>query len=79
MDPLEFQRLAERLAANPNAAELRTAISRAYYAAFHSACPFLTDAGFTPPRTATAHDEVQKRLNNCGQKEVQSAAAQLGQ
>ncbi len=50
MNPFLFYLLAERLATDPASgpAEFRTAISRAYYAAYHRGREFLTTLGGTP-------------------------------
>jgi len=50
MSGRDFLPLAQRLAAGPTEAEWRTAVSRAYYAAFHVARLLMTDLGFAVPR-----------------------------
>lgn len=57
MNPDDFVSLAGKLAANANADEAtyRTAVSRAYYGAFHLAAAFLAELGFVAPRTANVH------------------------
>lgn len=45
MDPADFISLAIRLSNNPREADLRTAVSRAYYGAFHLARRLLRDCG----------------------------------
>jgi uncharacterized protein (UPF0332 family) len=45
MDPADFISLAIRLSNSHNEADLRTAVSRAYYGAFHVAREFLEDCG----------------------------------
>ncbi|REK12316.1 MAG: hypothetical protein DWQ37_12180 [Planctomycetota bacterium] len=61
MKPNEFIVLAGRLAAgvDASAAERRSATSRAYYGAYHTAVNFLIAAGLQPPRE---HGEVQRML-----------------
>src|SRR5690242_2635113 len=56
MDPRTFLALAENLKAGPGAAEYRTAINRAYYAAFGFAVLVFDGIGLTTPaqRRATA-------------------------
>jgi hypothetical protein len=49
MDPHDFLLLAARLSNSSDQADLRTAVSRAYYAAFHVARDFLTALGFRTP------------------------------
>src|SRR5688572_21477559 len=73
----DFLPLARRLASGGSEAEWRTAVSRAYYAAFHVARDLLTDLGFTPPRADRAHEYLYRRLNNCGVAAVETAAGHL--
>jgi uncharacterized protein (UPF0332 family) len=73
----DFLPLARSLARGNDEAEWRTAVSRAYYAAFHTARDLLTDLGFGTPRADTAHEYLYRRLNNCGLAPVQSAARRL--
>lgn len=54
----DFLDLAVRLSEGRSEAELRTAVSRAYYAAFHVAKELLEDAGIALPNTAEAHRNV---------------------
>ena len=46
MDPHDFHQLASQLANSPHAAELRTAIGRAYYATYHVGVALLDAMGF---------------------------------
>jgi uncharacterized protein (UPF0332 family) len=55
----------------------RSAVSRAYYAAFHVGRDLLADLGFTTPRADRAYEYVYRRLNNCGLAAVRVAANQL--
>jgi uncharacterized protein (UPF0332 family) len=61
----EFIALAGRLAlvANAGPADYRSAISRAYYGAYHVAVEFLKASGSIPPRD---HGEVQRMLARMG-------------
>jgi uncharacterized protein (UPF0332 family) len=61
----EFIALAGRLTAATKAgpAEYRSAISRAYYGAYHAAVEFLKASGTVPPRD---HGEVQRLLARSG-------------
>jgi uncharacterized protein (UPF0332 family) len=79
MDASAFVSLAGRLAATANADEAvyRTAVSRAYYGAFHLAMSFLADLGFSAPRTANVHVFVQHHLNGSGQPAACTAASLL--
>jgi uncharacterized protein (UPF0332 family) len=69
--------LAARLAAATSEPECRTAISRAYYAAFHVARQLLEELGFRVPRADRAHAYLTMRLNNRGHAQVQYAASDL--
>jgi uncharacterized protein (UPF0332 family) len=65
----DFLRVAEDLAARGDEAALRSAISRAYYAAFCSARNYLRDVqGRTIPKTGAAHrivwDEFEAGSDN---------------
>jgi uncharacterized protein (UPF0332 family) len=73
----DFLDLARRLAAGSTEADWRTAISRAYYAAFHAARQLMQDLGFTVPRGDQAHRHLWLRLSNCGDATVRSAGANL--
>jgi uncharacterized protein (UPF0332 family) len=60
----DFLALAIRLVAGSEEADWRSAISRAYYAAFHAARSLLTDLGFAVPREERAHKYLIYRLTN---------------
>lgn len=77
MNGSDFLPLATRLAAAASEPEWRTAISRAYYAAFHVARQLLEELGFRVPRADRAHAYLTMRLNNCGDVSVQHAASNL--
>ncbi len=74
MTGTDFLPLASSLAAGTTEAEWRTAVSRAYYAAFHVARELLESFGFRVPRSDRAHAHVWLRLGNCGDPVVQAAA-----
>jgi uncharacterized protein (UPF0332 family) len=73
----DFLLLANRLAAGPAEADWRTAVSRAYYAAFHVAHGLLTDLNFTVPRADRAHQYLVYRLSNSGEAVVEQAGRDL--
>jgi uncharacterized protein (UPF0332 family) len=79
MDFRAFLPLGEALAAGASEAEWRTAISRAYYAAFHVACDWLRTLGFEVPTADRAHGYVILRLSNSGDDEVNGAGAILSE
>jgi uncharacterized protein (UPF0332 family) len=60
-----FLDLAEVLAAEPNnEAAARSAISRAYYATFHTGRDYLVRAGIPIDRSRNAHLQVQDELRH---------------
>src|SRR5437773_2028284 len=82
MSPIEFWLLADRLIQNePNPAGFRSAVSRAYYAAFLTSLNFLDEAGIVFPRTlkkGDLHRLAPDLLSNSGDAEVVAAGAILG-
>jgi uncharacterized protein (UPF0332 family) len=74
-----FYDLAERLANDTNSgtADYRTAISRAYYAAFHHAGEFLTDLGVKPSSGQGAHGGIPHALNASQDKEIEKSGSVL--
>jgi uncharacterized protein (UPF0332 family) len=73
----EYLPLAATLAAGTTRAEWRTAVSRAYYAAFHVARELLTSLGFHPPQGDRAHGYLWIRVANAGVGAVQVAGNRL--
>jgi uncharacterized protein (UPF0332 family) len=73
----EFLALAGRLATEAAEADWRSALSRAYYAAFHVARRLLADLNFTVPRADRAHQYLIFRLSNCGEPAVEQAGRDL--
>jgi hypothetical protein len=73
----DFVSLAARLAANTTEADWRSAVSRAYYAAFHMARRLLTDLNFAIPRADRAHQYLAFRLSNCGEAAVEQVGRDL--
>jgi uncharacterized protein (UPF0332 family) len=73
-----FLKLAETLAEGSTEAEWRTAISRAYYAAFHVACEQLVSLGFrVPHRSEQSHAYAWRRWSNAGRAEAERAGSDL--
>jgi uncharacterized protein (UPF0332 family) len=64
MDGSSFLEVAERLLDGETEADWRSAVSRAYYAAFHVGRQFLMDCGFHIPRNEQAHAALILRLGN---------------
>lgn len=78
MNAREFHALAARLATRPAApAECRSAISRAYYAAFHIGSETLTTMGFSPGRGGGAHGEVARSFHNAADVAIAAAGRTL--
>ena len=63
MNGSAFIQVAIKLAPSRDEAERRTAVSRAYYAAFHAGRDFFDDLGFRVPRAEAAHVYVSRRLS----------------
>ncbi len=80
MDPRSFRDLAAKLAgrAEPAPAEHRSAMSRAYYAAFHVAAALLREWHFKVPENADGHGEVQDLLTDSGDPRMMQVASELG-
>src|SRR5205807_1980650 len=64
MNPQEFLALARSLAAGGTEAAWRSAVSRAYYAAFHVARELFGALRFTVPYGDQAHRYLTLRLSN---------------
>jgi uncharacterized protein (UPF0332 family) len=73
----DFLLLAARLAIGTTEADWRTAVSRAYYAAFHIARRLLADLNFAVPRADRAHQYLVFRLSNSGESAVEHAGRDL--
>src|SRR4051794_8638980 len=73
MDFRDYLAVATTLANEATEAAWRSAISRAYYAAFHVACQLLANLGFRVPRADRAHGYVWMRLSNSGETDVERA------
>ena len=78
MNPRDFLDLARLLATGtPKSANLRTATSRAYYAAHHVGAEVLSGMGFRISTGAGGHGDVWKRLQNSGDEDLTLAGSQL--
>ena len=78
MDPRDFHRLASHLVRSSSAAEIRTAINRAYYATYHIGSEVLREMGFQISTGPQGHGDVRNRLSNSGAPEVMRVGSQLG-
>lgn len=77
MKPLDFYELATRLASGGQPAELRSATSRAYYAAFHVVHDFLRSIGISLIMAPESHAKVCYILENSGDAELSEAGRVL--
>jgi uncharacterized protein (UPF0332 family) len=77
MKPAAFLDLADDLAVGDNEAAWRTAVSRAYYAAFHAARDFIRKCGFEPPFADRAHAYLIHRLMQSGDAQLDFVGREL--
>lgn len=78
MEPAEFISVALRLATSHREADRRTAISRAYYGAFHVALRFVQNCGvyFAPKETYGA--EIHRKVRYCLRESGNASAVDAG-
>jgi hypothetical protein len=77
MDPRDFLHVADELATGATQAEWRSAVSRAYYGAFHVARLLFRQCSFVVPQGDQARAYLWLRLANAGHPDVQQAGADL--
>ncbi len=77
MNPRNFQSLASQLVLSRDPAQLRSAISRAYYASYNVGVEILKGMGFRIPKGPGGHGDVAKRLGNCGNTDVTRISSQI--
>jgi uncharacterized protein (UPF0332 family) len=77
MNPQEFLDVADDLMVGVREGDWRSAVSRAYYAAFHVARMLLRQAGFLVPHADQAHGYLWLRLSNSGHPDVQQTGTDL--
>lgn len=78
MDPQQFQYLALRLAEHGrDSVDYRTAINRAYYAAFHSGLSVLKGMGFSIPQNQHGHEAVYRHFNNSCDDDLEKVASKI--
>lgn len=73
----EFLEVADGLVQGDTEGDWRSAVSRAYYAAFHVGRTFLQALGFQVPQAEQAHGFIWLRLSNCNQADLQSTGSGL--
>jgi uncharacterized protein (UPF0332 family) len=77
MEFRDFLSLSTALVNGSTEAEWRSAVSRAYYAAFHVARQLLLGLRFTVPGADRAHGYLWLRLANAGLADVEDAGNRL--
>lgn len=77
MNPRDFCELACRLADNQNAADSRTAISRAYFAAYNVGASFVESFALKLPQTKDAHRMLVDCLSNTADAQITPISQQL--
>ena len=79
VDPKKFLDLAHLLALEtPQASKLRTATSRAYYAAYNVSVEKLDGMGFRIDRSGNGHGQVQNLLGNSKNEDLKKISSDLG-
>ena len=73
----DFVACAEQFARGPTEAVLRSAVSRAYYGAFHEALALLHACGVWLPKTEQIHVKVGHCLLDCGTPDAAEAGREL--
>jgi uncharacterized protein (UPF0332 family) len=73
----DFVACAEQFARGSTEAVLRSAVSRAYYGAFHEALSLLHACGVRLPKTEHVHVKVVYCLQDCGDPDAAKAGRQL--
>jgi uncharacterized protein (UPF0332 family) len=70
MNPHDFLEVANELVTGIREADWRSAVGRAYHAAFHVARNLFQLSGFSVPRGEQAHAYLWLRLTNSGHPDV---------
>lgn len=77
MNGEEFLTLATELASGATESHYRSAVSRAYYGAFHIARRLLKDVGVHLPKGEQVHAKATYYLQDCGEANAGEAADDL--
>jgi uncharacterized protein (UPF0332 family) len=77
MQSSEFQDSADRLAHGTTEGDWRSAVSRSYYAVFHSFREFLLSHGIDVGRSGQSHFNMYTGLLNCGYPQVAAIASRI--
>ena len=75
----EYLNLANELAKRPDEASKRSAVSRAYYSAFHFARAWLENRSVPVPRDGTAHQIVWEEFERIGDETSSQNPRHVGQ
>jgi uncharacterized protein (UPF0332 family) len=70
MSPRDFLDTADDLAAGARESDWRSAVSRAYYAAFHTGRALLRQIGFPVPDADSGHQYASRRLAGAGRPDI---------
>lgn len=73
----DYIALAKRLLASADEASWRSAVSRAYYGAFHLGIDFFSALNFRVPQSDKAHAYLWMRLQNCGDAALVAVGSDL--
>lgn len=77
MNPVDFLTLAKELSAGRREVGQRSAVSRAYYAAFHAALAMASQCGIRFGKSSSAHDKVAICLQHAASDELPIAGSHL--
>jgi len=78
MTPDGFYQVAVALMSRQDPGSPRSAISRAYYATYHTAVQALEGIGISPGRGPGGHQRVQDLLSNADDGELATVASKIG-
>jgi uncharacterized protein (UPF0332 family) len=78
MKPEAFLAVAKDLANGSREADWRSAVSRAYYAAFHASLTAINNCGVRFGKSSAAHEKLAICLQHAGSSQVTTAGMQLG-
>ena len=77
MNPRDFLKVATKLSKGGTTAEYRTAISRAYYAAYNVGVELLEGMGCAISKSAAGHEQLSSNFNNSEDLELSKISTQL--
>jgi hypothetical protein len=74
MEAKAFFSFAQKLVQMREEPALRSAVSRAYYAAYHSSIGLVRELGFSFEKGAPAHEKIYQHLRNAEVQDAVTAA-----